>query len=141
VRNSEIRYLFGYKKKLTPDFTAGAQIYTEVMQDYSAYMDNLPSHIVPKDESRNIYTISLTQNLMEDKVILSLFGYYSPTDVDGYARPKITYKANEDLTFELGGNIFFGEKQTLSNGTKEHTTFFGQFEDNTNAFISMRYSF
>jgi hypothetical protein len=111
------------------------------MQDYGKYKENLTTNSIIKDRNRELYTLRLTKMLMQQKLILSLFNYYSPTDKDGYIRPKITYKTNDNLRFEVGGNIFWGEEQDLLNGTDEQTTFFGQFEDNTNIYFSVRYSF
>ncbi|MCK5558691.1 MAG: hypothetical protein KAJ01_09945, partial [Candidatus Hydrogenedentes bacterium] len=63
---------------------------------------------------------------------LSLFGYYSPSDEDAYLKPKAHYKINDNWAAEAGGNIFLGD---------DDHTFFGQFEKDTNAYFSLRYSF
>ena len=85
-----------------------------------------------KDEFRHVLTLRLTQMLMNQNLKLSFFTFYSPSDADGYARPKIQYKINDYWTAEIGGNIFFGE---------EDYTFFGQFKDNTNAYAAVRFNF
>ena len=46
--------------------------------------------------------------------------------------PNINYKLNENLALEIGGNIFFGDYPN---------TFFGQFQNNTNMYAGLRYSF
>jgi hypothetical protein len=69
---------------------------------------------------------------MNQNLRLSLFTYYSPSDEDVYMRPIANYKASDNLSLEVGSNIFFGD---------EPYTFFGQFEDNTNAYLAVRYSF
>jgi len=61
-----------------------------------------------------------------------LFVYCSPSDQDGYIRPKVHYKITDQWTAEAGSNIFTGE---------EDHTFFGQFQDNTNAYAGVRWSF
>ncbi len=63
---------------------------------------------------------------------LALFTYYSPSDQDGYIRPKAHYKVNDQWAIEAGANIFVG---------KEGLTFFGQFQDNSNAYAGVRLSF
>jgi hypothetical protein len=63
---------------------------------------------------------------------LSLFTFYSPTDRDAYFRPRATYDLTDEWTLSGGLNIFVGED--------EHT-FFGQFENNSNVYAALRYSF
>jgi hypothetical protein len=47
-------------------------------------------------------------------------------------RPKVNYKATDNLMLEAGANIFFGDYPD---------TFFGQFKNNTNIYTAIRYSF
>mgnify|MGYP000284809183 CR=1 FL=1 len=56
----------------------------------------------------------------------------SLSDDDGYVRPIATYSVDDHWTLEGGANWFFGDD--------EHT-FFGQFEDNTNVYAAIRFSF
>lgn len=53
-------------------------------------------------------------------------------DEDAHLRPNIHYKVNDNLSWEMGANIFFGDYPN---------TFFGQFENNTNIYTGLRYSF
>ena len=69
---------------------------------------------------------------MSQNLILSLFNYYSPSDNDGYARPKVTYKFDDHWQTEMGGNIFYQD---------DRETFFGQLQDNSNVFVAVRYGF
>jgi hypothetical protein len=48
------------------------------------------------------------------------------------ARPKSTDRVNDNPSWEMGANIFFGDYPN---------TFLGQFEDNTNIYTGLRYSF
>ncbi|MBN1784091.1 MAG: hypothetical protein JW812_03925 [Alphaproteobacteria bacterium] len=141
VRNSEYRYLIGYEQELFSNFTANVQYYVEQMDDYDVYLNTLPVGMPIRDEFRELLTLRLTYMLMDQKLILSLFNYYSPTDQDGYVRPKVSYKATDAMLFEVGANIFWGEEDRLSTGIDQQTTFFGQFEDNTNVFVGARYTF
>ena len=77
-------------------------------------------------------SLRLTKLLMNQNLTLSLFTYYSPSDRDAYLRPTVTYKVDDHWTVECGGNLFFGASST---------TFFGQFEGNTNVYLATRYSF
>jgi len=132
INNSELRYLVGYTQEIGRDFTAGVQYYIEQILDYGDYEDNQPSGMPKRDEFRHLTTLRLTKLLMNQNLSLSLFTYYSPSDEDVYLRPIANYKASDHLTVEVGSNIFFGD---------EAHTFFGQFEDNTNAYLAVRYSF
>jgi len=132
IRNSEFRFLVGFERELSQDFTGGIQYYLEYMQDYEEYEANLPQGMNKKDEYRHVLTLRLTKLQMNQNLTLSFFTYYSPSDADGYLRPNLNYKINDEWTAEMGGNIFFG--------SDDHT-FFGQFRKNTNAYASLRYSF
>ncbi|MHC4680518.1 MAG: hypothetical protein ACYTEK_17670 [Planctomycetota bacterium] len=131
LNNSEIRYLAGYTQEIGRDFTLGVQYYIEQMLDFSAYKRNLPSGPA-RDRDRHLTTLRLTKLLMNQNLRCSLFTYYSPSDKDVYMRPNVNYKVNDNLAVEAGGNIFFGDYLN---------TFFGQFHDNTNMYLGLRYSF
>ena len=77
-------------------------------------------------------TLRLTQMLMNQNLILSLFTFYSPSDKDAYFRPAVTYKISDHWMVTANGNFFVGE---------DDHTFFGQFEDNTNVYAGVRWSF
>lgn len=133
VNNSEFRLLLGYERELAKELTGSVQYYLEHMIDYSAYRNSLISFIMDaRDQDRHLFTVRLTKLLMRQDLTLSLFAFFSPSDVDAYFRPQISYKINDHWTVECGGNVFLGESQT---------TFFGQFEDNTNVYAAARYSF
>lgn len=135
IRNSEFRFLAGFEQELAKNFTGSVQYYIEWMQDYSAYeqaLDLAMPGSPHKDEKRSLLTLRLTKLLMNQNLKLSVFVYYSPTDKDAYLRPKAHYKINDSLSVEAGANIFIGS---------EDYTFWGQFEDNTNAYAGLRWSF
>jgi hypothetical protein len=132
IRNSELRFLTGFERELAQDFTGAIQYYIENMQNYENYTRTLPPGSPAKDEVRHVGTVRLTRFLMNQNLKLSLFIYYSPSDNDLYARPKINYKVNDQWAVEAGINFFYGD---------DVHTFFGQFEDNTNAYGSVRYNF
>lgn len=132
VNNSEFRLLLGYEREIAKEFTASVQYYLEYMMHYGNYRDTLPFFMPAKDRDRHVVTLRLTKLLMNQNLILSLFAYMSPSDLDAYLRPNITYKISDDWTVELGGNIFLGDTKT---------SFFGQFQDNTNIYAGARVSF
>ncbi len=132
VRNSEWRFLAGFEHELGRDFTGGLQYYLEYMDDYADYQRTLPAGMAGKDRSHSIFTLRLTKLLLNQNLTLSCFAYYSPTDEDCYLRPKASYKINDYWLIEGGINLFLGE---------DDDTFFGQLEDNSNAFLATRVSF
>jgi hypothetical protein len=132
VNNSELRLLVGYEQELAHELTGSVQYYLEHMQDYSAYRDSLPPGMEARDEDRQVLTLRLTKLLLSQDLTLSFFAFYSPTDEDVYLRPRASYELSDAWTAEIGGNIFAGEKDW---------TFFGQFEDNSNLYAALRYSF
>lgn len=132
TRNSEYRFLLGFEREIGHNLTAGLQYYLEWMMDFDDYEDLLPAGTPVKDEYRSVLTLRLTKLLMNQNLILSLFTYYSPTDKDCYIRPKAQYKLSDHWLIEAGGNVFIG--------SDDHT-FFGQFEDNSNAYAAVRWSF
>lgn len=132
VNNSEMRYLVGYKQEVARDFTAGVQYYVEHMLHHTEYLRSLGAGIKSKEEFRHLVTLRLTRLMMNQNLTCSLFTYYSPTDEDAYFRPNIRFKMNDRTAVEVGGNVFIGD---------ERHSFFGQFQDNTNVYTSVRYSF
>lgn len=132
VNNSEFRFLLGYEREIAKEFTASIQYYLEYMMDYGNYKNTLPFFMPPRDQDRHVVTLRLTKMLMNQNLILSLFAYMSPSDKDAYLRPNVTYKLSDAWTVELGGNVFLGDNKT---------SFFGQFQDNTNVYAGARLSF
>ena len=132
VANSQARLLAGYQKQLWTDFTLGGQYYTEIMQDFDAYKRSLPAGFARKERYRDIVTLRFTQFLKHQTWNLSLFAFYSLAENDYLLQPQVTYKVSDNLSATLGANVFGGEKRT---------TFFGQFDQNDNAYINVRYDF
>jgi hypothetical protein len=131
IPNSEVRFLTGYERELAKDLMAGFQYYLEWMQDYDDYLSGVDPDTA-RDEFRHVLTLRLTQMLMNQNLILSLFTFYSPSDNDAYFRPAITYKISDHWMVTANGNFFVGE---------DDHTFFGQFRYNNNVNMAIRYSF
>ncbi|MBL7189578.1 MAG: hypothetical protein ISS70_24885, partial [Phycisphaerae bacterium] len=131
VNNCEMRYLIGYAQEIGKDLTMGVQYYVEQMLDYGRYKSSLPAG-PPRDQYRHLMTLRLTKLLMNQNLRCSLFTYYSPSDKDVYMRPNVNYKVSDNLAVEAGANVFFGDYPN---------TFFGQFQNNTNIYTGLRYSF
>jgi hypothetical protein len=65
-------------------------------------------------------------------VKLSAFAFYSPSDEDAYVRLAVGYDYTDELNLTVGANLFQGS---------DERTLFGMNEDNSNAFLRVRYSF
>jgi hypothetical protein len=130
--NSELRFLAGYEMEVAKELTGNLQFYLEQMQDYHAYRQSLPTGQPVREENRQVWTLRLTKQLLSQKLTLSLFNYWSPTDEDFYLRPQVRYKLTDAWLLTCGGNLFGGEQSH---------TFFGQLEDNKNIYAGVRYSF
>ncbi len=132
IPNNQIRFLIGYEQELMTDFTGGVQYYLENIRNFDDLKRTAIAGSPLPEENRHLITLRLTKYMMNQNLELSLFNFWSPNESDGYIRPKINYKINDQWTAETGGNIFYGESRD---------TFFGQLEDNTNIYLSLRYSF
>jgi hypothetical protein len=132
VPNSQLRFLLGYQRQLWEDFILGIQYYTEIMKNYSAYLQALPLDFPSQNQYRDTVTLRLEQLLGHQTWKLSVFTFYSPADGDYLVQPQMSYKFSDHLTSTVGANIFGGGKDT---------TFLGQFDKNDNVYLSVRFDF
>jgi hypothetical protein len=132
IPNSQLRFLTGYEQELITRLTLGLQYYLEWTQDYDQLKDNSLAPETEPEEYRQVLTTRINYRSRQDKVTLSLFVFYSPTDDDFFALPKVIYRLSDNWSSEIGMNIM---------GGKEDYTFFGQFEENSSVFARVRYSF
>jgi hypothetical protein len=132
VRPSEYRFLAGFERELAHELTGGLQYYLERINRYDSYLHALPDGQHARDENRHMLTARLTKLLMNQNLTLSVFVYYSPSNNDGYLRPKVSYKLNDNWQLDGGFNLFWGEHDY---------TFWGRFQDNTNAYTAVRWNF
>jgi len=135
VDNSQLRVLAGYERdvpELAESLTIGAQYYLEAMLQHDDYLRTLPAGVPVRDELRHVVTLRVTKLLLEQRLRLSLFGYFSPSDHDVHLRPSASYAVDDRWTVTVGANVFAGE---------DDFTFFGQFDRNTNVYAAVRFRF
>jgi len=132
VPNSEARALFGYQREIARDLTTTIQYYLEYMVNHEEFTRTVPSGQPIADQDRHVLTLRLTQLLWSQNLTISFVSLYSPSDQDAYLRPIVSYKVSDDWMVTAGGNVFLG---------RDDYTFFGQFEDNNNVYVGVRYSF
>jgi len=125
IPNSELRAMGGYERQWWSDFTGGAQIYWESVQDF------VDEHYI-KDENRILLTLRCTQMMRYQTLKLSGFGYWSPSDEDGYLRLLVGYDYSDQLNLTLGTNIF---------GGSDDRTQFAMHQDNSNVYARVRFNF
>jgi len=134
IDNGENRYLLGYEWEAWKNFTVGIQYYAEQMRDYGDFLDNLPIGANPQPRLHEIWTLRLTRFMLSQTLKLSWFSYYTAENGDWYARPEIHYQVNDRWAIESGANGFGNRKNQTD-------AFLGQFEENSNVYIMIRYSF
>ena len=132
IENSSFKVMAGYEKDLGHDFRVGVQYFFEQILDYEDYKRALIPQDFYWDEYRHVVTLRLTKLLWNQTLHLSFFAFYSPSDEDGYIRPMVSYDVNDHLTATVGANLMWG---------KSDITEFGQFEQNSNIYFRIRYSF
>jgi hypothetical protein len=132
IPNSQLRYLIGYQRQLWEDFTAGVQYYGEYMQDYSAYVQNLPAGFPQEKRLHQLSSIRLTQFLVHQTLRLSFFAFYGLSDRDYMLNPEVKYNLTDNIWLAVGSNVFGGGKPWSQ---------FGQFAKDDNVYTQMRYEF
>lgn len=132
ISNSQWRFLLAYEQELITRLTGSVQLYLERTEDYQNLLENSPASELEPKQNRTVLTSRLTWRDRREKLTLSLFTFYSPSDRDAYIRPSGSYRFDDNWTASVGFNWFIGEE--------EHT-FFGQFEDNNNIYARVRYRF
>jgi hypothetical protein len=130
--NSELRMLVGYEQELVRNLTAGTQLYAERIQHHDRLIANSPDPERARDQWRSVATLRLTYRALQDALTSSLFVFASPSDEDYYLRPSVSWRRDDHWTFSGGLNVF---------GGSEEYTFFGQLEDNSNAWVRVRYHY
>ena len=132
IANSQLRFLAGYEQELLPRFTVGLQYYLEWLAKHDRLLDNSLNPDAEPEEQRHTLTLRLGYRALQDKLNMSLFSFYSPSDKDSFLLPKINYRWNDNFSGELGANIFSGSDQH---------TFLGQLQKNDNVYLRLRYNF
>jgi len=132
VPNDQLRVLTGFEKEWFTRFNVGLQYYLEWTRDHDALLDNSPWPEFEPEEYRHLVTTRLTYRTPRDTWTWSLFAFVSPSDRDYHLRPSVDWRFSDAWNFTAGANLFGGE---------DPFTFFGQLEDNSNAYFRARYNF
>lgn len=130
IPNSQYRFLLGYEWEAVANLTVGFQYYLEMTRDHDALLANSPWPQFEAEERRTWLTNRLTWRTRQDRLIWSMFTFYSPGDNDAYLRPQVSWRISDEWLLSAGGNVFFGQQPS---------TFFAQFEDNSNVYTRLRF--
>jgi len=84
-----------------------------------------------KEKTENTATFLARYNMFRETLHFELFTYIGLTNEDALIRPKITYDFDDSFSILFGSNIFIGDKKGR----------FGQYKDNSMAYIKLKYSF
>ena len=131
VANSQFRFLAGLEREALPELTIGAQFYLERQGDFDARLEALPSGAASPRRTRHLLTLRLTKLALRQTLTVGAFGFWSPSDDDGYGRLRASYRLTDAWLVEAGANVFAGGRDRP----------FGQLRDNTNVFGGLRRSF
>jgi hypothetical protein len=132
IPNSEWRGLIGFEREAMTNLTFGVQWFVQKTEDYRAFRLNSlqPAYLI--DEWHHTLTTRLTYLAWQQKLTLSVFGFYSPDSQDYYLKPKISYRMDDHWFYELGANEF---------GGADNFTQWGQFQDSSNVYGRVKYTF
>lgn len=132
IANGQHRLLIGYERELAKNFTTSLQYYLERTKHYQALVEHsaTPEQLVA--ENRHLLTLRLSYRTQRQTLLYSLFAFYSSSDKDGYIKPSVNYQYNDQWLLSAGANVFFGQHKY---------SFFGQHQDNSNAWLRARYQY
>ncbi|WP_028114687.1 hypothetical protein [Ferrimonas kyonanensis] len=128
----QVLLLLGYESELITNLTGSMQYYLEHTRQYGDYLSTQPDPSKATDQNRHLLTLRLGYRAWQDKLQLNLFTFYSPSDRDFYLKPQASYRVDDRWLLSAGLN--------LMNGRDNHT-FFGQLDDNSNAWLRLRYHY
>ena len=132
IPNDQLRLLLGFEREAVTNFNIAVQYYLEWTRQHDRLIEHSLAPEFETEEHRHLFTTRLTYRAKMDKLVWSLFVFYSPSDKDYYLRPKLTYRRSDQWTAEAGVSLFAGA---------DKHTFFGQLDDNSNAYVRVRYHF
>lgn len=132
VPNSETRFLIGYEQEIVKDLTLSVQGYLEHIHDYKFLAEETEFLEHTPEQNRNVLTIRITYLALNNNLVWTTFLFYSPNDHDLYLLPSAKYRVDDNFEVSAGFNYFKGDYRS---------TMFGQFEENSNAYLRVKFIF
>jgi hypothetical protein len=131
VENSSVRLLAGYQREVIPDLWVSGQYLVQVMEDHGAFLATRGPETRRRPLTRHVVTLRLTRLLLHQTLRLGVFVLASPNEGDGYLNAEARYQVTDALSATVGMNLFGGARRTE----------FGQFAEDSNLVVLMRYAF
>ncbi len=122
IQKDYLHYLVGLDFNLGP-VKVSSQFIQQTILDYDANILN--------EKTENTMTVMARVDMFRETLHLELFSYIGLTNEDALIRPKITYDLDDSFSILLGSNIFAGEEKGR----------FGQYGDNSMAYVKFKYNF
>ncbi len=122
IQKDYLHYLVGLDFNLGP-VKLSTQFIQQTILNYDDYILN--------EKTENTMTFLARYDMFRETLHLELFSYIGLSNKDALIRPKITYDFDDSFSILLGSNIFVGDE----NGR------FGQYSDNSMAYVKIKYSF
>ena len=111
------------------DYTFGENLYFNLQFSQQIVVDY--EDLFYQEEITNALNGTINKEFMQGFLIPELYFYWNTTDRDYYLNPHITYKHTDNLSLILGLYVLGGDRDTL----------FGNFRDNNEVYLSIKYSF
>ena len=122
IQKDYLHYLVGLDFNLGP-VKVSSQFIQQTILDYDNYILN--------EKTENTMTFLARYDMFRETLHLELFSYIGLTNEDALIRPKITYDFDDSFSILLGSNIFVGDEKGR----------FGQYGDNSMAYVKLKYNF
>ena len=123
VRTDLIKWIIG------TDYYPGSNL----TLSFQVYGENILSNSdeTAKDEFTNILTFSISKKLFREKLELSSMTYFNTGDNDSYINFSSKYEINNHIKISAGADFFSGSSDTG----------YGRYEDNSQVWFRLKYSF
>jgi len=122
IQKNYLHYLVGLDFNLGP-----VKLSTQFIQKTILNYDNN----ILNEQTENTMTFLARYDMFRETLHLELFSYIGISNEDALIRPKITYDFDDSFSILLGSNIFVGNEKGR----------FGQYGDNSMAYMKIKYSF
>ncbi|MBI3893543.1 MAG: hypothetical protein HY303_18650 [Candidatus Wallbacteria bacterium] len=132
IPNSSARWLVGYQREVSTDFTIGLQHVSELMMDHDRYRSALPAGFPEVSRYRQTFTVRATRLLDRQTWKLSVFAFFGFTENDVMLIPEAEQKVSDQLSVAVGANLFGGDNRA---------TTFGTLADSSNVYVRARLGF
>ncbi len=132
IPNDQFKILVGYETELFQNLTGAFQLYVEKTQDYQSLMANSLNPETEQEQWRTLLTTRLTLRALRQKLVSSMFVFYSPSDKDWHLRLASDYRLSDEWKISAGVYWFEG---------KATHTFLSQFQEIKSARFRLRYQF